>query len=271
MLALTRRRHGSWPWNLEMCLSSSWISISHTRPSWAPSNNFETIRLRLSPMPAGMREINYLRKLRFHAFFNQPFNYFLSKIGCHSTCASALAPCPPLPQTTPPVSHRTWSTHPTPAPTHVRNPVPRLAEPRAAPAASYSAGRGRSTVTPSGHTASPRDAPGLAMQTSAPVVPLSAPPPRHTGSPTPLSLTSPRPPLTPTPETGVHPPLGPSLRQIRTLFRHRPHPLHTLRGSADCSDAAGYDLSRLKPESSWALIQAEPRLAESILPASTST
>ena len=37
------------------------------------------------------------------------------------------------------------------------------------------------------------------------------------------------------------------------------------------SDAAGYDLSQLKPESSWALIQAEPRLAESILPASTST
>ena len=32
------------------------------------------------------------------------------------------------------------------------------------------------------------------------------------------------------------------------------------------SDAAGYNLSRLKPESSWAPIQAEP-----ILPASTST
>ena len=37
------------------------------------------------------------------------------------------------------------------------------------------------------------------------------------------------------------------------------------------SDAAGYNLSRLKPESSWALIQAEPRLAEPILLASTST
>ena len=42
---------------------------------------------------------------------------------------------------------------------------------------------------------------------------------------------------------------------------------HCLAGS----DAAGYDLSRLKPESSWALIQAEPQLAKSILLASTST
>ena len=37
------------------------------------------------------------------------------------------------------------------------------------------------------------------------------------------------------------------------------------------SDAASYDLSRLKPESSWVLIQVELRLAEPILPASTST
>ena len=42
-------------------------------------------------------------------------------------------------------------------------------------------------------------------------------------------------------------------------------------GAVGASDATGYDLSRLKPESSWALIQAEPRLAESILPASTLT
>ena len=139
--------------------------------------------------------------------FNQPFNYFLSKIGCRSTHASALAPRPPLPQTTPPVSCPTWSTCPTLAPTCVRNPAPRLAEPQAALAASSGAGRGRSTVTPSGCTASPRDVPGLAMWTSVPVVPPSAPPPRHTGSPTPPSLTPPRPPLTLTPETGVHPPL----------------------------------------------------------------
>ena len=38
-----------------------------------------------------------------------------------------------------------------------------------------------------------------------------------------------------------------------------------------CSDATGYDFSQLKPEPSWVLIRVEPRLAESIVPASTST
>ena len=47
--------------------------------------------------------------------------------------------------------------------------------------------------------------------------------------------------------------------------------MRDIEGKVLGSDAAGYDLSRLKPESSWVLIQAEPRLAESILPASTST
>ena len=83
---------------------------------------------------------------------------------------------------------------------------------------SSSAGRGRSTVTPSECTASPQDAPGLAMRMSAPVAPPSAPPPRHMESPTPPSLTSPRPPPTLTPETGVHPPLTAT----------DPHPLPSL-------------------------------------------
>ena len=64
MLALTRGHHRSWPWNSEMYPGSSQISMSHTQPSQAPSNNFNTIRPRLSPMLAGMEEINYLRKLR---------------------------------------------------------------------------------------------------------------------------------------------------------------------------------------------------------------
>ena len=40
---------------------------------------------------------------------------------------------------------------------------------------------------------------------------------------------------------------------------------------ATSSDAAGYNLSQLKPEPSWVLIQAEPWLAEPILSALTLT
>ena len=47
--------------------------------------------------------------------------------------------------------------------------------------------------------------------------------------------------------------------------------IHHLPASLSTGDAASYDLSRLKPELSWAPIQAEPRLAELILPASTLT
>ena len=170
----TRRHHGSWPQNSKMHLNLSQTSISHTRPSWVPSDNFKAICSRLSPPPLSSRREGDkpLEELRCHAFFNQPFNYFLSKIGCHSTHTSALAPRPPLPRTTPPVSRPTRSIRPTPAPTRVQSPVLRLADPQAAPAASSGAGRGRSTVTPSECTASPRDVPGLAMRTFAPVGPL---------------------------------------------------------------------------------------------------
>ena len=150
-----RKCHGSWHWNSAMCPSLSQIPISHTWQSRVPSDNFRAICLRLSPPSAGMREINHLRNLGVMHFFNQPFNYFLSKIGCCPTRTSTLAPRPPLHQTTPPTLRLSWPMCPTPTPVRAQSPAPQLAEPRAAPAVSSSAGQGRSTVTPSGYTAAP--------------------------------------------------------------------------------------------------------------------
>ena len=62
----------------KMCPNSSWISISHIRPSRVPSDNFKAICLRLSPPLAGARGINHLRNLGvMHFLINHSIIFYL--------------------------------------------------------------------------------------------------------------------------------------------------------------------------------------------------